>query len=545
MSSPETASSSPSSSLAGERIPTDRTPTARRPALQAKVESLRLSRDQRDGRLTGRLPWFVCLVLVTACVYLVNDRLELQRQLASGVGSSESSTDDSDPDAAGTSGTAANSSAAAPSPGGDATTSQTGSTGSGKDPGSYPGRALVLQAKGYIIPAHQILVSPKVSGMLLKVNIEEGVRVRKGQTLAEVERTEYEADLQRATAQRSQAEQRLLELKNGTRPQEKEQAKAELDEMSANLDQLRSTWERARRLVTSKAISVDDYQVAESQFKMVERRVERLKAAYDLAIIGPRQEKIDLAAAELAQANADVAKAQWRFDNCTVRAPISGTILKKNAEEGNMVNPGAFNGSFSLCEMADLSDLEVDLSIQERDIARIFRDQECEVAADAWPNRKYVGYVSRLMPIADRAKASVSVRVKLAIPADEEGVYLKPDMGAIVSFFSTKVTPPVLKTGSAAAMTTPASTPLPGPPQPNPTPVATPRDTPSASTPAATIPAATTPAPAETASPAAASPATAPAAATDKPTPAATVPAANEPAVKSPARAAAAAAKES
>ena len=64
--------------------------------------------------------------------------------------------------------------------------------------------------------------------------------------------------------------------------------------------------------------------------------------------------------------------------NCTIRAPISGTILKKNAEEGNIVNPIAFNGSFSLCDMADLSDLEVDLSIQERDIARIFPGQKCK-----------------------------------------------------------------------------------------------------------------------------------------------------------------------
>ena len=76
-------------------------------------------------------------------------------------------------------------------------------------------------------------------------------------------------------------------------------------------------------------------------------------------------------------------KAEWRLGNCTIRAPISGTILKKNAEEGNIVNPIAFNGSFSLCEMADLADLEVDLNIQERDISAVKVGQKCRVRAEA------------------------------------------------------------------------------------------------------------------------------------------------------------------
>lgn len=127
-------------------------------------------------------------------------------------------------------------------------------------------------------------------------------------------------------------------------------------------------------------------------------------------------------------------KAEWRLNNCTIVAPISGTILKKNAEKGNIVNPIAFNGSFSLCELANLADLEVELLIQERDISKVFKDQECKIRAEAYPEREYKGFVSRLMPIADRAKGAIPVRVKISIPAEEEGVYLKPEMGAVVSF---------------------------------------------------------------------------------------------------------------
>jgi hypothetical protein len=84
--------------------------------------------------------------------------------------------------------------------------------------------------------------------------------------------------------------------------------------------------------------------------------------------------------------------------------------------------------------MADLSDLEVDLNVQERDISTVFKGQKCKVRTLAYPDRIYDGYVSRLMPIADRAKGAVPVRVKIAIPADEEGVYLKPEMNATVTF---------------------------------------------------------------------------------------------------------------
>src|SRR5262249_31100857 len=150
-----------------------------------------------------------------------------------------------------------------------------------------------------------------------------------------------------------------------------------------------------------------------------------------LLVDGPRVERVDAADAEVKQWQAELAKAQWRLDNCTVRAPIKGIILTKKAEEGNIVNPSAVsNGlSASLCEMADLTDLEVDLKIQERDVAKVFKGQRCKIRAEAFPDRTYEGVVSRLMPIADRSQAAVPVRVKIKGLETEEGVYLKPEMG--------------------------------------------------------------------------------------------------------------------
>lgn len=249
-----------------------------------------------------------------------------------------------------------------------------------------PSGGFALESKGYIIPAHQILVSPKVSGMVVKLRIIESQRVKKGDILAELEDIQYRA--------------------------ERDRAKANLALAKARLSRCIADHKRAESLLPKNAVSQSDFDLS----------------------LGSRDE----AAATVKLAEAELTKAQWQLDNCIIRAPVSGTILKKNAEEGSLVNPVAMQGFYSLCEMADLSDLEVDLTIQERDIKRVFKGQKCKVRAEAFPDRVYEGYVSRLMPTADRSKGAIPVRVKVKVPAQEEGVYLKPEMGALVSFLKGK-----------------------------------------------------------------------------------------------------------
>jgi HlyD family secretion protein len=305
---------------------------------------------------------------------------------------------------------------------------------------------VALERKGYVIPVHQILISPKVSGVIVDMNVydgrtgkpmgplEEGKRVKEGDVLAQLETTDYQADYDHARAVVNSSWQKFLELYTGNREEEIKQAKADLEEMEANRKQLKLDWERSVQLRPSRALAERDFEQAESLYVAMERRVEKMRQAYQLMLEGPRIEKIEAAWADVEQAEADLAKARWRLDNCRVLAPISGTILTKKAEIGNLVNPVAFAGSLNICEMANLADIEVDLTIEERDIAKIFANQQCKAYAEAYPNRIYTGRVSRLMPTADRAKSAIPVRVRLDVPQSEEGIYLKPDMGVVVSF---------------------------------------------------------------------------------------------------------------
>jgi multidrug resistance efflux pump len=319
-----------------------------------------------------------------------------------------------------------------------------GSTGSGAAPSE-----IALESKGYIVPISLIQVSPKISGTVLKLNVDEGMEVPKDFVLAVLEDIEYKSDLDHTVGARQSAVGRLEELRK-YRDDEVRQAKADLEDTVALRDQASAKFKRTRDLKQRGAVSPEDYESAESAYKSYESRVQRLQLTLDLLRKGPRDEKIATAAADVAQAQADFDKADWRWNNTKVKAPIKGIILSKKTEEGNIVNPSAFsNGlSASLCEMADLWELEVDLSIAERDISKTFKGQDCRIRAEAFPNRIYMGYVSRIMPMGDRSKGAVPVRVKFrfpaqtdkgeALPKDKQGEYLRPEMGAIVTFLNRK-----------------------------------------------------------------------------------------------------------
>src|SRR5207302_8322821 len=181
----------------------------------------------------------------------------------------------------------------------------------------------------------------------------------------------------------------------------------DLKESEADLARTQDQLDRAERL-DAVTLSREDVIKLRNEKVMLKARAERRKQDIELADLG--RYRISTAEAELQAAEADLVEAKWRLDNCKVTAPVDGTILTKDAEENNLVNPVAFNLAARLCSMADLSDLEVDLSIQERDIANIAVGQKCAVMPEAFQQNKaflakhaqgYDGEVSRLMPIAD------------------------------------------------------------------------------------------------------------------------------------------------
>ncbi len=316
---------------------------------------------------------------------------------------------------------------------------------------------VVLESKGYIIAMHQIQISPQVGGEIiwLDPNFKEGAVYKKGDILAEVDPVIYKAQLNSAAAGLQVAEVNLKQVESGSSLKDIEAAKATLKNLTAKLELSRID-ERNKRLAGI-GTSRDDMEKATVQIQVDEAAVAAQKeniCKLEWALL--EQRLVNRQQVLSAQANVDLATKQVK--NCTILAPTTGIVLTKKAELGGYVNPLAFGAAGYLCEMADLSKVEVELSIQERDFAKVQppKDGEyqiCSAMPEAFrqdarflkthPNG-YDGYVSRVMPMADRAKGALTVRVRVRVPPEEAGVFLKPDIGVAV-FFRNKTTKDVEK----------------------------------------------------------------------------------------------------
>lgn len=392
-------------------------------SLSERVKGLRLG-TQLEGKKSGGggsawLPWTLCLLMgITWASFGI--RAYTSGGLKGLLGQTPSTT-----------------AASAP---GEGTKVQKPSTKAG--PAAAPGE-LVLEVKGYMIAAHQIQVCPiEVSGRILTLAIEEGKQFKKGDVLAELDKTSYQADYDEAKGYLESAKAKLVETRD-TYPIMVEQTRAQLKEANALLSQYESDYQRFDEIrKMNSGVAAKEFDVAKYSYFTQMAKVVQMEKALQMAE-GPQKQRIAAAEGDLVQAQARFDRAKWRLDNCKIVAPVSGIILTKRAEIGNLVNALAMNTALNagICDMADLTDLEVDLEIQERDISKIYVGQDCYVRADAYPNRRYQARVDRILPVANSSKAIIPIRVKVRVSREEEGKYLKPQMGAVVSFYN-RMAPP-------------------------------------------------------------------------------------------------------
>ena len=397
--------------------------------LKARVQKLRIGGPSQRGKsfLSGVswLPWILCAVLALAW---------------GGVGLRSYRATPGDTETG-----------PAPGTGNNSTGGSTNSSSGGTSPTNS---IAIAPVKGYLVPAQQIAVSPiDVGGQLIEHNFVEGKQYTKGTVLARIDPTIYNAAgeeskslVSAAKSRLAAAEQRYQEiLPNSVTPRERNQAQAKKDDAEVLEKRAKQEFERLKGLNNSSAIAPREYQQAEADYFSAKARASEAGATLEILVLGPRPEKIaavkedfNAAQKDLDASRARLSQAQWRVDNCTIRMPITGTVLSKKAELYSLVNPLAFGAtSGSLADIADLSNLEVDLEIPEKDIGKIKEGQRCRIVADAFQERSYDGELFRIMPIANRSKSIISVRVRVKLPEGEvQGQYLKPEMGAVVTFLS-------------------------------------------------------------------------------------------------------------
>jgi HlyD family secretion protein len=293
---------------------------------------------------------------------------------------------------------------------------------------------IVLSATGYIVAHHKINVNTKVTGRVAWIGVEKGDKVKEGQVLVRLEDDEFRAQYEQAKGAADNARAYLLELQNGSRPEE---AQHNLDEARATLANDKLTLDRTTELAAQGVVSKQNFDDATAKFTADQQRVNSLEKAFQLAKIGPRQEEIARAKGAQLQAEGQEAYAKSQLDATVIHAPVTGTILERTAEKGELITSGFASGAEggprgSVVALADLKDIQVELDIAQDDFAKLGANQKGVVTVDAYPDRKYDGVITQISPEANRQKATVQVKVQILNP-DE---YLRPEMNSTVKFMA-------------------------------------------------------------------------------------------------------------
>ncbi len=296
---------------------------------------------------------------------------------------------------------------------------------------------VVLNATGYIVAAHRIEVAAKVIGKVNWIGVEKGDRVREGQVMVRLEDDEYQAQLMQAKGNLASLEARLAEALHGSRPEEIAQAQANLDSAKADMADAKLTLDRTKELIRENLTPRQSLDDAQTRYDGAAHKVNSLQKTYELVKLGPRQEEIDALRGQVEQARGAVAYAENQLQNTVIRAPVTGTILERAVEKGEFVTTsfvGDRGAKGYVVSLADLNDLEVELDISQNDFAKLHSGQHGVVTTDAFPDRKYDGFIKEISPEANRQKATVQIKVKVVKP-DE---YLRPEMNASVAFVADK-----------------------------------------------------------------------------------------------------------
>ncbi|MBI1846323.1 MAG: efflux RND transporter periplasmic adaptor subunit [Candidatus Rokubacteria bacterium] len=334
------------------------------------------------------------------------------------------------------------------------------------------------------IEARQVGVSPKITGRIVELAVREGQPVERGQLIARLDPAELQADLRRAQAAVGTAEARRRDLEAGSRAEEIREAQAQLDRAQADLENLRAgsraqeieqaraslrdatvkrewtdrEFTRTRELFAKDLVAAQEVDrarqgyesavaaetAAREKLSLVEAgarqyEVEAARAAVRaaeqrLALLkaGSRPEAIAAARAQVAEARAAAALAQSRLDETRLVSPLTGVVLRKNAEAGETLTPGV-----SIVTLLDTTDLWLRAYVSETDIGRVKVGQPATISVDAFPGRKFFATVSEVSSEAEftpknvqtkKERVNLVFRVKLAVK-DTDGL-LKPGMPA-------------------------------------------------------------------------------------------------------------------
>jgi RND family efflux transporter MFP subunit len=284
----------------------------------------------------------------------------------------------------------------------------------GGSPGGGGGPGTSVTANGYAVARTRASVSAKLPGRIADLRVSEGTTVKRGEIIATLENADYGAQAAQAKAAVATARAELIEARVASEVAAREAARL-----------------REMRAENADLVSAQDLDNVESRASQAAARLEA-------------------ADARLAAAQASLRFALANLENTVIRAPFTGTVLRKEAEVGEVVAPSVGGGLTrgAVVTMADLTTLEVEVDVNEAYIARVRHGGGATITLDAYPDTAFRGAVRQVVPTADRQRATVQVKVSIL----DRDPRILPEMGARVDFLESVDS---ATTGAARAATGP------------------------------------------------------------------------------------------
>jgi HlyD family secretion protein len=255
------------------------------------------------------------------------------------------------------------------------------------------------------IDVRQVNLAFKVDGRIATLEVDEGDTVVAGQTVATLDKQYFDDDLRAVMARRDSAKATLEKLLHGSRSQEIAGAEAQVNEREATLKRANQDYRRAEGLVGKGAVSREDFDAANSTLQEADARLKAAQESLDMIKIGPRQEDIAAARAQLAAEEAAVNQSERRLADSILVAPSDGVVLTRARERGAIVSPGETIFALTLS-----SPVWVRTYVNERDLGRIEPGMKAEVHTDSAPGKTYSGQIGFISPVAEFTPKAVETR---------------------------------------------------------------------------------------------------------------------------------------
>ena len=261
------------------------------------------------------------------------------------------------------------------------------------------GQDAVLTGQGYVVAQVKAAISSKATGRLQELFVIEGDKVKKGMIIGRIESNDVQANLNQQKAQ--------IAVLN-----------ASLSNAQAELEDAHSAYLRQQSLLQNKVGTQSEFDASQGRWKRA------------LA-------QVSFAQAQINAQQAAIASAQVLVENTVIRAPFDGTVLSKNANVGEVITSlgGAAGSRGAVVTLADMSSLEVEADVSESSLSKILPNMPVEISVSAIADKKYKGYVNKIIPTADRGKGTVQIKIRF----NEIDERVLPEMGAKVNFLRQNI----------------------------------------------------------------------------------------------------------